>query len=293
MTIHFLSDEEHVCTMKDGTKKPLVIPESGNVVTISVYDENENDNNNNIEEENDDSDTIQDAGNNDDENKSRRSSHYHKNDNTDDDNDDYTTIEQRIRTLREEQQSIELARQLMAEEAMLSYHQHFQYLQKSADELSNEDYEALERALREDNDDIEDNNDDDLIHTAANINNTEYYDDNNDNDSDAWSYEAMLHLGERIGDVKTERWTMIAPREIEKLPSFQYNIVTMNDDCQLREDSEVKCLICQANYEYDDILLRLPCNHCFHKDCVTQWLSEKDVCPYCRTSIVQTVDGNA
>jgi E3 ubiquitin-protein ligase BIG BROTHER-like protein len=175
----------------------------------------------------------------------------------------------------------------MAEEAMLSYHHHIQYLRESANELSQEDYDALQRALQEDveehqeansildNDDNDEENDDDD-------------DDNNDGEVDL-SYETMLYLSERIGDVKTERWTMISQREINKLPIFQYGddtTTTTAKECGEENDSEHKCLICQCEYERGEELARLPCHHVFHKDCVAHWLSTKDVCPYCRQCIV-------
>ena len=49
--------------------------------------------------------------------------------------------------------------------------------------------------------------------------------------------------------------------------------------------TEVKCLICQENYEEGEELRCLPCQHCFHKDCVDTWLSTKDTCAFCRKSI--------
>ena len=50
-------------------------------------------------------------------------------------------------------------------------------------------------------------------------------------------------------------------------------------------DSYCKCLICQCPYEEGEILTHLPCNHVFHKECVEEWLTKKDVCPYCRVCI--------
>lgn len=177
--------------------------------------------------------------------------------------------EARLRREREEEESMELARRLMAEEAMASYQSSFQFLRESANQLSQEDYDALQNALEEEEHE----------HVAA-------LEDN----QGALSYDAMLQLGERIGDVKTERWTMIAAKEIEKLPTFKFDpsaILTKDDTKQDdADDSEVKCLVCQCEYEKDEALRRLPCGHCFHADCVAQWLEEKDVCPYCRQCIV-------
>jgi E3 ubiquitin-protein ligase BIG BROTHER and related proteins len=177
---------------------------------------------------------------------------------------DHSAVDERRQL--EEDQSIELARRLMAEEAVLSYQQHFDFLRESVNEYSQEDYEAMQNALE----------DDEEGHAA------EF--ENNDGDL---SYETMLYLGERIGDVKTERWTMIASREIEKLPTFYFERrhAVEGEAFADSDDSEHKCLICQCEYENGEKLSRLPCGHCFHGDCVAQWLSGKDFCPYCRQGI--------
>lgn len=173
--------------------------------------------------------------------------------------EDFTT-----RMEREEEESIELARRLMAEEAMASYEHHFQLLRESANLLSQEDYDALQRALEE--------NDDDASGTGE--------------DQDL-SYDAMLELGERIGDVKTERWTMIATAEINKLPTFKYSPFNLENAAKTSDGNERKCLVCQFEYEPNEEIRRLPCDHCFHMSCVDVWLQQRDCCPYCRQCIVE------
>ena len=186
----------------------------------------------------------------------------HFTDNNNSNDDSKIKEEERRRQLQEEEESIELARRLMAEEAMASYEQHFHLLRESADQLSSEDYEALQRALGE----------------------NEFEADEQGSDGDL-SYDAMLDLGDRIGDVKTERWAMIAAAEVSKLPTFQYSSVTENNIAAKIDDGEHKCLVCQFDYEHKEELRRLPCGHCFHTTCVDVWLQEKDVCPYCRQCI--------
>ena len=170
--------------------------------------------------------------------------------------------EDRVR--REEEESIALARALMAEEAMaVSYHMSVDYLRNNQDQFSEEDLAALQAAMDDDapsDGEIEEGEDGDL------------------------SYEMMLRLGEHLGDVKTERWGRIATEKINRLPTFAF--CPKSAQGKDENDCEVKCLVCQFAYEKDECLRRLPCNHCFHKDCVDQWLQAKDFCPYCRTPIV-------
>jgi hypothetical protein len=176
------------------------------------------------------------------------------------------------RRQREEEESIELARQMMAEEAMASYHHHFQIVRDSAD-LSQEDREALQAALAEDEREAQEEEGADI----------------EQDEEGNMSYETMLQLGERIGDVKSERWTMVAQKHIAKLPVFTFqNATSMKDNGKEENDSDLKCLVCQCEYEQDESLRRLPCGHCFHTDCVDQWLKTKDFCLYCRQTIVSS-----
>lgn len=167
------------------------------------------------------------------------------------------------RRRREEEESMELARLLMAEEAMASYEQHFNILRESGNNLVGEEYEAWQAALREEErEEVEELGD----------------------ERGELSYDAMLQLGDRIGDVKMERWALVAKQAIAKLSSFAFNPATSPKAGNL-DDSEHKCLVCQCEYEKGEVLRRLPCKHCFHQNCVDQWLMGKDCCPYCRNQI--------
>lgn len=158
-------------------------------------------------------------------------------------------------------ESIALARMLMEQEAIESYGAlSADYLRYNSNQFSREDMEALQAALAEDEGSDEDAEQPDF------------------------SYDMMLRLGETIGDVKKERWQLEAQSEIDKLPSFQFDPKTVEGKDE--DDSDVKCLICQSPYEVDESLHRLPCGHCFHGECVTQWLLDNEICPYCRQTIV-------
>ena len=44
-----------------------------------------------------------------------------------------------------------------------------------------------------------------------------------------------------------------------------------------------ECNICMDEYKTDNIIIRLGCNHIFHKDCIKHWLcNERVTCPVCR-----------
>jgi hypothetical protein len=167
---------------------------------------------------------------------------------------------------RAEAESIALARALMAEEAMAaSYAMSMDYLNHNRDQFSEEDLAALQAAMEEDE--------------------PEEVEVPLEDEDGGMSYELMLRLGDRLGDVKSERWARVAREKINVLPTFQFCPKAVCDKDE--DDYEVKCLVCQFAYEKDDGLRRLPCSHCFHTECVDQWLMTKDFCPYCRTAIVE------
>lgn len=56
-----------------------------------------------------------------------------------------------------------------------------------------------------------------------------------------------------------------------------------NDDCPF----QVICCICLSEYVTDELILRLPaCQHCFHKECIAQWLAKSIKCPICKANVV-------
>lgn len=175
------------------------------------------------------------------------------------------------RARREEEESLELARALMAEEAMASYAQSLDYLQNNRDQFSEEDLAALQAAMDEEQAQHE---------VELNAEAEEALDGDGNGDS----YEFMLRLGERIGDVKTERWTQVAKQKIENIPIVQFDPEKVHNTKDTN-DCDTKCLVCQEEYCKGEDLRKLPCGHCFHKECVDQWLLSKDFCPYCRTTL--------
>ena len=152
-----------------------------------------------------------------------------------------------------------------------SYHESSNYLLENQDQFSEEDLAALRAIMQEENPTLD----------LDAVGSTE---EEEEEVSEELSYDALLRLGERIGDVKTERWKLKSKKEIEKLPQITYSPRMGHGKCE--NDSDVKCLVCQFQYEGGDTVRKLPCNHYFHSECVDQWLSEKDHCPYCRQCIV-------
>ncbi|ORX60975.1 hypothetical protein BCR36DRAFT_365560 [Piromyces finnis] len=88
------------------------------------------------------------------------------------------------------------------------------------------------------------------------------------------SYEGLLRLEERIGNVKHN----LNKSQINKNKALKY-------DKDNKEIQETKCSICLLNYEKNDELRILLCTHSFHKECIDNWFKTSSTCPICRTDL--------
>ena len=54
-----------------------------------------------------------------------------------------------------------------------------------------------------------------------------------------------------------------------------------------RESNTVEsCSICLVEFDEEGDAIMLPgCKHCFHEECIRNWLENKATCPYCRNNI--------
>lgn len=99
-------------------------------------------------------------------------------------------------------------------------------------------------------------------------------------DVDNMSYEELLALEERIGDVNTglSEETIMKGLKQRNYMCFTSEVV-----------SEIEpCCICQEAYVNGDNLGRLDCGHDFHTGCIKQWLTHKNLCPICKTTALVT-----
>ncbi|KAL4471519.1 hypothetical protein ABPG74_008412 [Tetrahymena malaccensis] len=55
-------------------------------------------------------------------------------------------------------------------------------------------------------------------------------------------------------------------------------------DTQNLEEDENQCIVCLENFNNDDNVRILKCQHYFHQTCVDEWLKTKKDCPVCRQS---------
>mmetsp|Transcript_33325 Transcript_33325/g.72770 ORF Transcript_33325/g.72770 Transcript_33325/m.72770 type:complete len:535 (+) Transcript_33325:57-1661(+) len=59
--------------------------------------------------------------------------------------------------------------------------------------------------------------------------------------------------------------------------------------CRNRHKEMIECELCLMDYEEGDELMRLPCLHIFHCECLTPWLQKSYTCPVCQTDVCKAV----
>jgi hypothetical protein len=90
-------------------------------------------------------------------------------------------------------------------------------------------------------------------------------------DTDHMTYEELLELEDKMGSVSkglTE----------EQFGKIQTVTATGLDEV---------CSICYCNVKEGEEVVRLPCQHHFHVDCIKQWLLKERTCPLCKQEIQQ------
>ncbi|XP_019437961.1 PREDICTED: probable E3 ubiquitin-protein ligase RHG1A [Lupinus angustifolius] len=98
-------------------------------------------------------------------------------------------------------------------------------------------------------------------------------------DVDNMSYEELLALEERIGNVSTG----LSEETILKLLKHKKYVAETGSEI----DAE-PCCVCQENYVDGDDIGTLNCRHDFHSNCIKQWLMHKNLCPVCKTTGLAT-----
>ncbi|KAL0368970.1 UNVERIFIED_CONTAM: putative E3 ubiquitin-protein ligase RHG1A [Sesamum calycinum] len=99
-------------------------------------------------------------------------------------------------------------------------------------------------------------------------------------DVDNMSYEELLALEERIGNVCTglNEETIMSRLKQQKF------IGKKADD----QSETEPCSICREEYKDGEDIGTLECGHDFHRDCIKQWLMHKNLCPICKTTGLTT-----
>ncbi|KAJ0045455.1 hypothetical protein Pint_04664 [Pistacia integerrima] len=107
-------------------------------------------------------------------------------------------------------------------------------------------------------------------------------------DIEDMSYEELLALGERIGNVNTG---LSEEAVTSQLKTRSY--ISATTDINLEEPASMdqqsdSCIICQEDYRSHEKIGTLDCGHEYHEECLKKWLFVKNVCPICKSEALAT-----
>eukprot|EP00252_Welwitschia_mirabilis_P001624 TRINITY_DN1152_c0_g1_i1.p1 TRINITY_DN1152_c0_g1~~TRINITY_DN1152_c0_g1_i1.p1 ORF type:complete len:172 (-),score=30.11 TRINITY_DN1152_c0_g1_i1:457-972(-) len=101
-------------------------------------------------------------------------------------------------------------------------------------------------------------------------------------DVDNMTYEELLALEERIGNVSTG----LADEDVSKCLSVK--MFSSSTSSASADEAAQKCSICQEEYEDNEEIGTLSCGHDHHTDCIKKWLVQKNECPICKAPALKT-----
>ncbi|WVZ65623.1 hypothetical protein U9M48_014954 [Paspalum notatum var. saurae] len=97
-----------------------------------------------------------------------------------------------------------------------------------------------------------------------------------DVDPDNMSYEQLQALGEAVGTQPRG----LSDDLISYLEPFRHKCTLFS-----RKRNNEECVICKTTYKSRQKMIRLPCSHCYHADCITRWLKINKACPVCNEEV--------
>ncbi|KAE8703281.1 hypothetical protein F3Y22_tig00110472pilonHSYRG00205 [Hibiscus syriacus] len=107
-------------------------------------------------------------------------------------------------------------------------------------------------------------------------------------DIEEMSYEELLALGERIGNVNAGLSDETIRRKLKtRLYSTFATNINLEEVAPVDQEPEF-CTICQEDYKNQEKTGTLDCGHEYHAVCLRKWLLVKNVCPICKSEALPT-----
>lgn len=77
----------------------------------------------------------------------------------------------------------------------------------------------------------------------------------------------------------------LVPEGLDNTTIESYKMVVLGESRRVPGPNDITCPICLTDYCPKDTVRCIPeCQHCFHVDCIDEWLRMNGSCPICRNS---------
>lgn len=142
--------------------------------------------------------------------------------------------------------------------------------------------DLIERQMEETNEHAVIGTDIDVLKQALNNLRAMMYDTSNQ----VGRNQFTLQLTIDINNVPTKFEGIIVSR-IE-IPEEQHRQINEKEEDDNKDNDGFECGICIERFKKTEFVTTLKdCKHQFHKHCVSQWIKNKGLCPFCRGKVIQ------
>uniref|UniRef100_A0A0V0HZR5 RING-type E3 ubiquitin transferase n=1 Tax=Solanum chacoense TaxID=4108 RepID=A0A0V0HZR5_SOLCH len=107
-------------------------------------------------------------------------------------------------------------------------------------------------------------------------------------DVDRMTYEELLALGERIGNVSIGLSEDIIVANLKTRIFLSTETPSPLENVASDQDQKTVCVICQADFKDGEKIGILNCGHEYHEECVKKWLGVKNSCAICKSAALST-----
>lgn len=70
--------------------------------------------------------------------------------------------------------------------------------------------------------------------------------------------------------------------EVMTMPAKKSAVEALVREKAMSDYEETDCVICLEKFVLEAEVIKMPCLHVYHKDCIIQWLERTHSCPFCR-----------
>jgi hypothetical protein len=96
------------------------------------------------------------------------------------------------------------------------------------------------------------------------------------------SFEEILHRSFMEHQQRNNGPPPASKQKVDELPRFELTEERRKYQFENHALEQNNCGVCLEDFQVGDQLIQVPCQHCFHVDCLQPWISEHNTCPTCR-----------